>query len=161
MQYNASFLATGANPQGLVSAFALYWPSTYAELATLPVEDVFIMSAGWGLVRGDYLLPSYNITFSKQAPKHSQRGARETDWLDFNHLVGAIKPGEDVHFFGGEDYLRPFCNLIARHRSPRDFVIHHKVDEARLSMRGDFRFCRHEIRDRMWHYKALTDFLGR
>jgi len=59
---------TGANPLGLRRAIDLYRPPIYGALAVaLPASDLFILSAGWGLIRADFLTPAYDITFSTQA----------------------------------------------------------------------------------------------
>src|SRR5436309_1395951 len=44
------------NPWGLLSAHRLYSPPAYAELVTRFGPDrVFILSAGWGLIRSTFL----------------------------------------------------------------------------------------------------------
>ncbi len=58
----------GANPFGLLQAYQLYKPTAYERLvAKFGLRQVLVLSAGWGLVRADYLLPSYDVTFSSQA----------------------------------------------------------------------------------------------
>lgn len=56
----------GENPLELLSAWQLYKNPVYEMLAKRFAPDrLYILSAGWGLVRADYLTPSYDITFSK------------------------------------------------------------------------------------------------
>jgi hypothetical protein len=58
----------------LLRAFELYQPAAFGRLArTFGTENLFILSAGWGLVRADYRLPRYDITFSKQAEPYKRR----------------------------------------------------------------------------------------
>ena len=109
----------GLNPDNLFHAWELYRPPIYKALVEkYGVQDVFILSAGWGLIRSDYLLPYYNITFSNQGEPYSKR--RRRDWFrDFNHLEDAgIHADEAVYFFGGQDYLPLYLtltqNIVAR-----------------------------------------------
>jgi len=55
----------GDNYLNLTKAANLYKPNIYKALVNkFGWDNVFILSAGWGLVRANYLLPYYNITFS-------------------------------------------------------------------------------------------------
>jgi hypothetical protein len=62
-----------SNPLELLKAWQLYKPrKPYEKIYRCLVEkygeqNVFILSAGWGLVRSDFLLPHYDITFSSLA----------------------------------------------------------------------------------------------
>lgn len=52
------------NPLDLFPAWELYTKPAYRELAEhFGVGNLYILSAGWGLVKADYLLPKYDITF--------------------------------------------------------------------------------------------------
>jgi hypothetical protein len=69
--YNASYVGTGQNPLGLSAAYQLYSPNSrlygniYKQLVIkFRTLNVFILSAGWGLIRSDYLTPNYDITFT-------------------------------------------------------------------------------------------------
>lgn len=98
-QYNEANSAT--NPQYLSKAYELYVPAAYSNLvAEFEVENVYILSAGWGLIRADYLIPYYDITFSSSAKAHQRR--RDNDqYKDFNHLAGNTEP---LIFLGGISY---------------------------------------------------------
>lgn len=53
------------NPLDLFPAWELYTKPAYRELAEyFGIGNLYILSAGWGLVKADYLLPKYDITFS-------------------------------------------------------------------------------------------------
>ena len=98
------------NPWGLLPAWELYVPPAYRALHNACGADkLFILSAGWGLVGADYLLPDYDITFSNQASasKHRRRGDR--GYRDFAMLPKDTS--ERVFFFGGKDYVPLFCRL--------------------------------------------------
>jgi hypothetical protein len=87
---------------GLLPAYELYAPSQYRHLATtFGTDKVLIFSAGWGLVRATFLLPDYDITFSKQAEPYKVRRASDL-FEDFVQLEPS-DPGPLV-FLGGEEY---------------------------------------------------------
>src|SRR5690606_6785711 len=57
----------GNNPLGLYPAYRLYTNGIYRALVDrYGVENVYVLSAGWGLIRSDFLTPQYDITFKKQ-----------------------------------------------------------------------------------------------
>jgi hypothetical protein len=66
-QHLVTYNSSGANPDHLLQAGSLYSPPAYvALLRSVGTENFYILSAGWGLVRSDFLLPDYDITFSSQ-----------------------------------------------------------------------------------------------
>ena len=108
-QYNAS----GKNPLGLLPAYRLYSHPAYEKLAsTFGVNNVRILSAGWGLVRADYLLPDYDITFSRA--RNVQAYKRRTNDVLYDDFM-QIEPGgrSPVTFLGGKDYVPVFKKLVA------------------------------------------------
>jgi hypothetical protein len=108
----------GANPDSLLQAADLYEPPVYGHVAEAHGRtNLFILSAGWGLVRGDYLLPDYDITFSHvPAADRWKRRTRTDTYADFNHLAepGAVAAGESVFFCGGAAYLGLLRTLVER-----------------------------------------------
>jgi hypothetical protein len=57
-----------ANPFSLREAYRLYRHPAYSSLvSSFGLQQVFILSAGWGLVRADCLLPAYDVTFNRRA----------------------------------------------------------------------------------------------
>ena len=104
--------APAGNPLGLLPAWQLYKNPAYRILADHCDQDRFyILSAGWGLVRADFLTPMYDITFSRASnvQPFKRRGKQET-YEDFR-LAPGVK--EDIVFFGGRDYVPLFCKLTA------------------------------------------------
>lgn len=101
------------NPWGLLPAWALYLPPAYRKLRdACGADNFFVLSAGWGIVGADYLLPAYDITFSNSAKKenpHKHRRRSDRGYRDFAMLPKDTS--ERVAFFGGKDYVRPFCRL--------------------------------------------------
>lgn len=103
------------NEQGsrddLIPAYELYKPDVYKLLFERYHDDLFIFSAGWGIVKASFKLPKYNITFSKNKniPIHARRN-HEDFFNDFNQLVG-IDENERIILIAGSDYVLPFCHL--------------------------------------------------
>ena len=77
--YNEEYRRTGSNPHDLLPAFQLYKNRIYRDLAwKFEPESVFILSAGWGLIRSDFLTPQYDITLSSLAPPAERRDTAVT-----------------------------------------------------------------------------------
>ena len=62
------------NPLQLMSAWRLYSHAVYERLVThCGVNNVYILSAGWGLISASFLTPDYDITFSSSADGYKRR----------------------------------------------------------------------------------------
>jgi hypothetical protein len=107
----------GDNPYRLCRAFELYKDETYRRLVKrFNIENVYILSAGWGLIRSDFLTPHYDITFSSGANVPAYKRRRKKDhYDDFRMLPQDTR--DDVVFFGGKAYLPLFCSLTDAIRS--------------------------------------------
>lgn len=110
-QYLVDYNARDTNPAGLCRAIDLYTHPVYAHLARrLPPERLYVLSPAWGLVRADYLVPNYEVSFShgSHVPAHARR-AETQKWNDFS----AIEAGADdeIVFIGSKDYLPKFDAL--------------------------------------------------
>jgi len=142
------------NPLGLCPAYQLYNNKIYGRLADrFGVQNLYILSAGWGLIRADFFTPYYDITFSQSAEAYKRR--RKTDrYDDFRMLPAATN--EDIHFFGGKDYLPLFCSLTATIRTKK-IVFYNSARPPELNGCLPKRF---ETRTRMnWHYECAIAFL--
>jgi hypothetical protein len=131
----------------LCAAGFLYRPSAYRTLQErFGAERLFILSAGWGLVRSNFLLPAYDITFSGSAEPHKRRQATQR-FSDFNHL---LDEGEaDTVFLGGKDYLPLFLKLSSAVRGRRLVFFNSAVPPAAPGcMVQEFRSARRTN----WHY---------
>ncbi|MGK7865428.1 DUF6884 domain-containing protein [Falsiroseomonas sp. E2-1-a4] len=101
----------------LIPAAELYMPPAYANLATfIGIEKLFILSAGWGLVAGNYLLPTYDITFSGSAERYKRRRVGQ---LFHNFNAFDAESQETIVFLGGKDYLPLFLDLTAGAKGDR------------------------------------------
>lgn len=159
-RYNERYAREGANSDRLLPAGDLYSPRVYRGLVdAFGSANVYILSAGWGLVRADFLLPDYDITFSnqKKVSKYARRGQRDNaPWRDFNQLRDAgLTPDETVHFFGGRDYLPLYYRLADA--LPGRKVIHHKTDTPR---RAGYEYEAYTgPANTNWHYPAAEAFI--
>ncbi len=151
LDYNAQ---PNGNPLGLLPAWLLYRNPAYAALVEhFGTEKVFILSAGWGLIRADFLTPTYDITFSAQADAFKRRRPSDA-YADFNMLEG--RSDEPVAFFGGKDYLPLFCRLTEGYPGRRIAVF----NSATQPQAQGVRFVRYHSQTRTnWHYEAVSAFL--
>ena len=127
-EYNQQYQRTGENPWCLLPASQLYTPrEPYSNIYLKLVErfradNVYILSAGWGLIGSSFLTPSYSVTFSGQNPVNRRR--RKDVFRDFNHLTlhagGTERP---IVCIGGTGYVRQFCKLTEAFRWPK-MVLH-------------------------------------
>ncbi len=122
---------------------------------------MFILSAGWGLIRADFLVPSYDITFSKKAKAESPwtyRDNRKDHFEDFQQL--SSRSTGPIVFLGGKDYIKLFLALtkpLGRHSivfqraSPEK-----RVSEDRSENGLEYRSFVTPILTN-WHYQCAKD----
>lgn len=149
--YNQS--RTG-NPFGLFPAYRLYSNPAYrAVVEKFGEKSVYILSAGWGLIRSDFLTPQYNITFSASAERFKRRLQRDP-YADFCHL--SDDGAGQILFFGGKDYLPLFCRLTAALDARRIVFFNSKTAPKTPGCL----LVRYETTMRTnWHYACVNDFL--
>jgi hypothetical protein len=151
LKYNEN---PGDNPLRLYPAYQLYENKTYGRLVDrFELKNVYILSAGWGLIPADFLTPFYDITFSPSACAYKRR--RKTDqYQDFRMLPDDTK--NDIVFFGGKDYLPLFCSLTETIRS-RKIVFFNSASVPRCN---GYTFRRFETTTRTnWHYECANAFV--
>lgn len=142
------------NPLRLLPAYQLYGNPVYDRLVRrFGIANVFILSAGWGLIRADFLTPYYDITFSAQAEPYKRR--RDTDdYRDFKMLPDSTE--DEIVFLGGKDYLALFCALTSGVRGRRTVFFN---SPRRLSAPG-CTLGRYETSTRTnWHYECANTLL--
>lgn len=146
LAYNAD---PRANPLGFLPAYRLYAHDTYGTLAEkFGVRNVFILSAGWGLIPATFLTPYYDITFSASADPWKRRH-RDDRYDDFCLMR---EEGEEIVFLGGKDYLPLFCRLTATVRV-RKTVFFNSTDRPELP--DGFTPLRFRTSTRTnWHYEC-------
>jgi hypothetical protein len=101
----------GNNPLGLLPAYRLYENPAYVRLAeAFGLENLYILSAGWGLIRATFLTPQYDITFSQSADAYKRR--RKSDrYRDFCMLPRQVD--KEIVFLGGKDYIPLFDTITS------------------------------------------------
>jgi len=142
------------NPLGLCQAYELYQNKIYGRfVGKFSVDNVFILSAGWGLIKGDFLTPYYDITFSPSAEPYKRR-RRVDRYQDLCMLPDNCD--EEIVFFGGKDYLPFFHSLTEKARGKRRVF----YNSDRPPMLPGCSLERFETRTRTnWHYECADAFL--
>jgi len=155
LEYNKEYKHTGANCLRLLPAYRLYGLQIYRQLVDhFGVSNVFVLSAGWGLISADFLTPKYDITFSTRTEKYRIRLKR--DWYnDFQLLPD--DDNEEIVFFGGKDYVALFCNLTREYRGRR-FIFYNSGSPPAAP---GCRLIRYPTTIRTnWHYACAKDFMN-
>lgn len=145
----------GHNPLGLTPAWQLYENKVYGLLADhCGLERLYILSAGWGLIRADFLVPAYDITFSPNADRHKRR--RKKDRYD-DFCMLPYNSTEPIMFFGGKDYVRLFCTLSRGVKSPR--TVWYNSGTAPSAPGCSLRRYQTTTRTN-WHYECAKAFIA-
>jgi hypothetical protein len=115
------------------------------------VEQVFILSAGWGIIPAMFLTPYYDITFSASAEpwKRRRTGDRYEDFCLIRD------DGGDIVFLGGKDYLPLFCKLTAALRGRKAVFFN---SATRPDLPSGYSPVRYRTDTRTnWHYECARD----
>jgi len=158
IRYNLRYKKSSENPDGLLKSAELYKTPIYRDLANnCGWENTFILSAGWGLVRADFLLPYYDITFSRNADRCKKRENNE-QFYDFDHLTQCENSDiqETIYFFGGKDYL-PLLYKLTRNINCKK-VIYYKAKNIPKEEGYDYIEC-YTNRRTNWHYSCAEKFM--
>jgi hypothetical protein len=143
------------NLLGLKRAIELYDQPIYTELArSVPSENLYILSAGWGLIGSNFLTPYYDITFSNQAEPWKKR--RKTDQFnDLNTLT--IDDDDELIAFCTPDY-HPLLERLCAKANCRKVLFRRTGDVG--SIKGfESRYFSTATRTN-WHYECARDFLA-
>ena len=153
----------GDNPLGLLPAWRLYTSPVYAELVnTFCTSNVFILSAGWGLIASDFLTPDYDITFSNSAKGGDayKRRRRNDDYRDLS-MLPTDSTGSIV-FLGGKDYVPLFCCLTEGAKSERIVFYRYGGNSDNPPTASGCRLLRFETSTRTnWHYDCARALIRR
>ena len=144
--------SSDANPHGLLPAWLLYKNKTYRLLAdTFGPRNLYIFSAGWGLVRSDFMIPNYDITLSPNAtgPDKYKRRRKDDRYDDFAMLPA--DPASPVIFLGSKAYVPLFCQLTDSCSAHRIIFHNSKVPPEA----PDCEIRKYDIPKKTdWHYDA-------
>jgi len=143
------------NSLGLLPAWKLYRNSTYRILADRIGQDrLYILSAGWGLIRSDFLTPKYDITFSKASNVEPyKRRSLSHEYQDISLPDGISGP---IVFFGGRDYIPLFCELTTGASGPRTIYY-----VGRMPNVSDCELKSFGKPYTNWHYQCAREFVER
>lgn len=160
--YNDRFESDGYNPFNLLPAYKLFKNPIYRDLVESEKygkDGVYIFSAPWGIVRADYLLPMYDLTFSSNqtVEEYMRRGQDDTyNNRDFNHLDN--NSDDTLNFIGIRSYIRPFRRLTRNYRGKR--MVYFKAQGSRKLSR-DVVFVRCGVKGTQnWHYQCARKKLN-
>jgi len=143
------------NPRNLLPAYLLYENKAYGRLVDrFGVENVYVLSAGWGLIRADFLTPSYDITFSQSAVDYARRRASDS-YRDF--CMVPAQGDEEIVFLGGKDYL-PLFTRLTRALPQQKTVFFNSSRQPDLP---GFTTVRFDTNTRTnWHYECANALLN-
>jgi hypothetical protein len=156
------------NHPDLVPAYSLYHRDIYRDLHNEFGSHFYILSAGWGIIKADFKIPVYNITYSRDPgfPEHAKR-IDNYGWEDFNHLqddVVKFDPDSEIILFAGSSYVPPFRDMTRSivsflHRKRIKITIKYK--RQTVPQPGDgFKYDYYSTNlNRIWYYKAAEKFL--
>ena len=151
LKYNQE---TVENELGLCRAIELYANPSYEKLASsMGAPNVYILSAGWGLIRGDFFTPNYDITFSAAAESFKRRKGNDA-YRDL--MMVPEQNTEPIVFFGGKDYVPLFCALTKSTKARRTIYF----NSGNSPLAPGCSLVRYETTTRTnWHYQCLNEFL--
>ena len=154
VEYNRN---NGGNPLDLFPAYQLYANPAYRALVEkYGAENVFILSAGWGLIGAEFLTPRYDITFSTAAKCEDiyKRRRKSDSYADFCFLPDDCR--DDLVFFGGKDYLPLFDKLTSSYAGKRHIFYNSSVPPSVRNGRA----IRFQTSTRTnWHYECVSAFI--
>jgi hypothetical protein len=138
----------------LPEAYLLYKHKAYRDLVRrFGCEHVFILSAGWGLIRADYLTPPYDITFNKRA-KQQNPPAFCNSTVGYEYFQQIPRGGTGpIVFLGGRDYHILFSELTAPLNRGR--IVYIRAGESNSTWRATPKF---EFDWRPFRVAALTNW---
>lgn len=152
MEYNTS---AHNNPCRLYKAFELYQNTAYADLVSkFGIDNIYVLSAGWGLLRSDFLTPNYDITFQAQA-KTYQRRKKHDSFHDLCQMT--VREDEHIVYLGGKDYLPMFVRLTKNIKCKKTIIYNSKNTPNYYG----YEVLRYETKIRTnWHYTCAQEIIA-
>ena len=146
------------NPLCLWPAWQLYENKIYRKLVcNFTTKNVYILSAGWGLVRSDYLVPNYDITFStsNKVNKAFRRNFQKDHFEDHCQLPSVVEG--PIVFFGGKDYF-PLLHSLMEKQGCKKIVFYSASRKSAPDAPG-YCLMKSEYGGTNWHYRAACKFI--
>lgn len=143
----------GKNELNLLPAYKVYSQEIYRKLVhQFGAENVFILSAGWGLISANFLTPNYNITFSSN--DKSLKRTYSAPFDDINMLPMAST--DDLLFLGGLSYLKLYDKLTESYAGRRIVF----YNSAKLPGISNCDFIKFETTQKTnWHYACAKKLM--
>jgi hypothetical protein len=169
----------GQNDPGidLVPAYKLYvhklhdrdiYEDFYEEFGSL----FYILSAGWGIIRADFKIPAYDITYSDatKVPPFAKRKKADV-WPDINHLTedkedsAKFDSDSEIILFAGSTYRPHFQKMTQSPSVPYTKKIlvrtNKESENGKTRAHQDFIDENYYTTARTnWYYEAAGKFLG-
>lgn len=142
----------------------LYAPPAYGNLLqAIGKENVYILSAGWGLIRANYGIPPYNVTFcnANNVPENAKISPpKRANYLSFGDIVDG---DDEIHLFITAKYFAYWeLNFINNDRHADRIILHwRKGQSLPLSSPLEDQVVHHDCGNQRqnWHYTAVKQFL--
>jgi hypothetical protein len=152
LDYNAK---PAKNPFNLHPAYLLYKNRVYRNLvAQFGPDNIYILSAGWGLIRSDFLTPQYDITFQAQAAPYKRR-EKNDKYNDFCMLPQDVQ--DCIVYLGGKDYLPLFHNLT-KNLTARKIILN---NQKTVPYYEDYQTHRYQTKAKTnWHYACAQEIIA-
>lgn len=145
------------NYLNLLPAFELYKNSIYRDLVKkYGAENIFILSAGWGLIRADFLTPKYNITFSNSKNVNIEFKRNKKDIYNDLCLI-PLDLTDDLIFLGGIDYQHLFNKLTTNYKGKR-IVFYNSINYPNLKNCEIIKF--NTTQKTNWHYTCAKKLIA-
>jgi hypothetical protein len=146
--------------QNLTTAGSLYRRSIYQDLIrTVGSQNVYILSAGWGLIRADDKIPPYNVTFSNNALLEAKitpakRGLHGS-------IRKAVDGDDEIHLFLTPKYLEYWVKCFSGQFGSRKVILHWRKSQKLPRLSGSpndiyWHCCGSQ---RTWPYDAAIQWL--
>lgn len=147
---------TASNSLRLSPAYKLYTNSAYQDLVKkFGLGQVFILSAGWGMISANFLTPDYDITFSKA--KNVETYCRRNKSDKYADICQLPDDGELIVFLGGKDY-QPLFRQLTKDLKGVKKVFFNALDKPN----PEYGFCfeRYVTQQKTnWHYACAQDII--
>ena len=145
------------NHPDLVPAYKLYKPEIFRELYHEFGNRFYILSAGWGIIRANFKIPAYDITYStaQGVPEYARR-KDNYGWKDFTHLEEAkFDSNSESILFAGSDYVDPFCRMAQSIRYRKKIL----YKSRKVIRRPGFDYEYYQTSaNTNWHYVAAKEY---
>ena len=144
------------NYLNLKPAYKLYDNEIYRNLVIrYGIGNIYILSAGWGLINADFLTPNYNITFSKS--KNINEEFRRNKKDIYNDLCQiSLDLTEDLIFLGGIDY-QPLFDKLTKEYKGRRIVFYNSINIPKIN---NCKFIKFETTQRTnWQYACAKQLI--